>query len=365
MSRSGWFIQPMSFRTLTVIGLVWLVTALPDQTSEAKSTNDKPSAKTAGTALCPEQATLDINPQTASSPRQQPPNLPKDWNLSHKILTGSVSKFQRADKERDRKTIIRLAKANDDTVYGEANRALKSGNYELAAKLYELLSERKPNDPRYFYGAGIAYHMQGNDYDAFSNLEIAWHLGDLPIYAQTAESIIPFLKNKVDDQFKLTFQYDAHDPALVVNAGARCWKAGLTKQSLQLFGYALKHEPLYAQIAAYDLGVNAEYRHDYKLALKYYKWAAAQSHRLELEEKQFPLYSGKIRKSLKQLPTFYIEQACADVENELKGNVHASAWHGWVQAQSLPKHWCSEVCPLCAISRTRKEYEAGLMDFKP
>lgn len=345
---------------------MWMAIVSCSQISEAKGTNRRIyTSKGAGTELYLEQPVVDLNRPKSISPGQLPPTLPNDWSNPHKILTGSVSKIQKVDTERERQIMLKLAKSTNDTIYGEANRALKTGDYSLAAKLYEMLSERTPNDPRYFYGAGIADHMLGNDDDAFANLEIAWHLGDLPIYGQTAESIVQFLKAEVDDQFKLTFQYGAHDPAVIVNAGARCWKAGLTKQSIQLFGYALKNEPLYAQIAAYNLGVNAEYRGDYKLALKYYEWSAAQSHRLEVTEKQFPLYASKIRESLKQLPTLYIEQARADVERKLKGGVKTFVWNGWTQATAIPKHYSSEVCPLCAISRTRKEYEPGQMDFLP
>jgi hypothetical protein len=352
-------------KVLAIVGLLWLNATTYGQADENNTAKPNKSVKPISTTLHLQIPSLDTGGSISSFHGGSPPSLPRDWDSSNHVLKGSVAHYHTVDLKRNQRTVIKLQKADDDTVYGEANRALKSENYDLAAKLYEMLAERKPTDPRYFYGAGIAYHMQGNDYDAFSNLVIAWHLGDLPVYEQTAQSLIPYLKNEVDDQFRLTFRYQAHDPATIVNAGARCWKAGLTKQSIQLFGYALKNEPLYAQIAAYNLGVNAEHSRNFKLALQYYEWAAAQSHKLEATAKQFPLYKGEIEKSLKQLPTFYIEQARSDVEHTLKGNARVFVWRGWAQATGLPQHYSSEVCPLCAISRTRKEYESGQMEFRP
>jgi tetratricopeptide (TPR) repeat protein len=322
----------------------------------------KPHQST-GTALRQETATQDNRASGSSSQAEALPELPKDWASAHGFLKGGVTESHRLDSVADQQTVSKLAKAKDDVVYDRANQALKSGKYSLAAKLYEMLGARKPKDARYFYGAAIAYRMQGDIYDAFPNSFIAWHVGDLPIYKETADSLVAELQPKLDRDFKLTWGYGATDPGAVVNAGARMWKIGLTRQSIQLFEYALKNEPLYSAVAAFDLGAVAERDGDLKLAARYYKWAAAQSHKLEAEAMKSPQLYGEISKAFKQLPTWYIEQAVTDVEHELKGNVFV--WRGWSQATQLPKQGGSEICPLCTISRTHPERIGLQGEFVP
>ncbi|MBX9696293.1 MAG: hypothetical protein K2Z81_28150 [Cyanobacteria bacterium] len=131
-------------------------------------------------------------------------------------------------------------KSKTSVIYEAANNAMKKGDYEVASKLYELLCARSPKEAKYFYGAGMAYRGQGDQYSAFSNFVIAWHLGQGPVFEKMAESMVKDLQVRLDDTFKLTYGFQASDPEAVLNAGARCWKAGLEKQSWQLFVYALK-----------------------------------------------------------------------------------------------------------------------------
>ena len=135
------------------------------------------------------------------------------------------------------------------------------------------------------------------------------------------------------------------------------WKAGFTKQSIQLNEYALKHEPLYAQIAAYNLGAIAEHDGEYKQALTLYEWAGKRCRQLE----GYASTDAIAAKSLNELPPAYIERAIADTQENVKLKGNAIAWRGWLQGQANghPQHWISEVCPLCAISRTQKRVVGG------
>ncbi len=266
-------------------------------------------------------------------------------------VTSNVDIYEEAAKK--------FKKAKDEVVYEKANSAMKTGEYKLACKLYEMLCLRKPKDPRYFYGAGEAYRGVGDPYSAFSNFVIAWHLGQGPIFEKIGELMVPELKARLDDTFKLTYGFGSRDPEAILNAGTRCWKAGLEKQSWQLFLYALKNEPaIYARIAAYDMGAICEHRGNLKAAHLYYQWAVKDSRRLEALAQTSPHLQATIRKSFELLPMLYLERASLDVESQLlRGS--ASTWGGWIQATVHPKHWSSEVCPLCAISRTETDYHAG------
>lgn len=251
-------------------------------------------------------------------------------------------------------------------VYKEATKLLADHKYDASLKMFEQLCQRNPRAATYFYGAGACYRQLGKPYDAFTDFVIAWHLGgtDNSMYHDVAEGMIPELKQRIDDSFKLTYGFHAGEPESVLNAGTRLWKAGFTKQAIKLYTWAIKNEPLYSQVAAYNLGVVAEYGGDYKTAKAYYDWAATQSHRLE-GMVQNSKDKNIIKKSLDRVSTYYIEQARADVQQKmLKGSVR-SPWFGWSQAVSLPKSWASEVCPFCAISRTSKEYEIGRSHPQP
>ncbi len=173
------------------------------------------------------------------------------------------------------------------------------------------------------------------------------------MYEKAADLTVDRLKAEVDPQFRLTYNYSSQDQETILNAATRLWKSGFTKQSIQLNEYALKNEPLYAHIAAYNLGAIAEHNGDYAQASAYYQWADKRSRALQAEASS----DFRIPKILSQLPPAYIEQAVSDTKYALKGN--AIAWRGWAQASAYPKYWNSEVCPLCAISRTDAEYRAG------
>jgi tetratricopeptide (TPR) repeat protein len=238
----------------------------------------------------------------------------------------------------------------ETAAFQSAQAAMKKGDYRSAAKLYESLAAKHPREPRYFYGAGAAYRMMGDNRDAFSNFVIAWHLGGMqPEYEQAAQDTVRALQTEIDDTFKLTFGYRYSDPEALLNAGVRCWKAGLTQQSTQLFNYAMRNEPLYAGVAAFDLGATAERNGQFKLALQYYDWAEKVTLRMQSAQAQNPMYRGQIQKALGLLPLQSIEQARSDVMYKLKAS--DSRWTGWEQATRYPSHWTSEVCPLCTINR--------------
>jgi tetratricopeptide (TPR) repeat protein len=140
------------------------------------------------------------------------------------------------------------------------------------------------------------------------------------------------------------------------------WKAGMTAQSIKLFEYVLKNDPLYRGAAAYDLGAVAEHDNNPKLAIEYYKWALKENNHLTAAAEKSPELSGAINKSLSLIPPGYIESATADLQQRvLRGDV---SWNGWTQGVIHPEHWCSEVCPLCAISRTSLKYLGGQMTLK-
>ncbi len=112
------------------------------------------------------------------------------------------------------------------------------------------------------------------------------------------------------------------------------WKAGFTKQSIQLNEYALKHEPLYAQIAAYNLGAIAEHDGEYKQALTLYEWAGKRCRQLE----GYASTDAIAAKSLNELPPAYIERAIADTQENVKLKGNAIAWRGWLQGELMVTH---------------------------
>ncbi len=265
--------------------------------------------------------------------------------------------------DEDKATVDRLKKASNEVIQKEANKFFANGNYKLAQELYETLCQRDPKNPEYFYGAGDAYAYQGDNPSAFADFLTAWHLAGNPgpaQYSDAANAIVEKLKTQVDDCFKLTYNWSAQDQESILNGATRMWKAGFTKQSVQLNEYVLKNEPLFGQIAAYNLGAIAEHDGDYKQALAYYEWAGKRSRLLE----QNATSDFRIQKSLSELPPAYVEQAISDVREALTLKGSAIAWRGWAQADTYPKHWSSEVCPLCAISRTQTDYLPGQMNIE-
>jgi tetratricopeptide (TPR) repeat protein len=264
----------------------------------------------------------------------------------------------------DQTRIDRAKLDSNEAIQNEAEEALESRNFDVADKLYAILCQRDPKNPNYFYAAGNSYYSQGNYPSAFANIVTAWHLADnsaTSAYVQAANSTVEKLRILVEKNFRLTFGYDSREPETIVNAATRLWKSGFTQQSVQLNEYALKNEPLCAQIAAYNLGAIAEHNRDYWQALAYYQSALQRSRQLEANHD--PKISAQISKSLAQLPTSYIEQAITETQQALRG--YPTIWRGWVQTTSYPKHWGSEVCPLCAISRTDPEYKSGQMTLVP
>lgn len=346
--------------------------------ARADSQNLKPgTVKSSETSIPPEVLGSPVAGERADNARRQvedgsgqpppfeeSPPVPSEANLEQpsKTFTLGVSQAHNLSVDNNA-TINRLKTSPNEIIATEAKRALDERNYDLARRLFEILYQRDPKNPDYFFFAGKACSGQGDPPDAFADFVTAWHLGDNPEYQRAANATVAQLKHQVDDTFKLTYSYKAHDPEVILNAAARCWKAGMTKQSVQLNEYALKNQPLLAHIAAYNLGAAAEHNGDYKLAREYYQWAAKRGHQLEAKANSDFRLRGEIDKSLNLLPTWYIEQAKFDTEQALQG--HAVTWHGWVQTDSYPKHWCSEVCPLCAISRTHAEYKGGSSRFEP
>jgi len=254
--------------------------------------------------------------------------------------------------------VAALKKAPEAKAYDIAKEALADSNYQLAIPLFQMLCARSPRDPRYFYGAGLAQKAYGSPDDAFPNLLMAWHLGDNQAYADAATEVTQDLRKRMDGTFKLAFQWQRDDPQVVLNGGTRLWKLGLTEQAIQLFEYTLKNDPVYRGIAAYDLGAVAEHNGDLKLAAQYYKWALKQRTAIQAAAVAHPEMAAEVVKMEQLCPTTYMETALADVQSELhQGGI--SSWNGWPQASSYPQYWASEVCPLCAISRTSLKYQAG------
>jgi tetratricopeptide (TPR) repeat protein len=254
--------------------------------------------------------------------------------------------------------VAALKKAPEAQVYDIAKQALAQSNFQLAIPLFQMLSARSPRDARYFYGAGIAQKAFGSPDDAFANLLMAWHLGDNQAYADAATEITNDLRKRMDGTFKLAFQWQKDDPQVVLNGGTRLWKLGLTEQAIQLFEYTLKNDPVYRDIAAYDLGAVAEHNGDLKRAEQYYQWALKQRSAIQAAAIAHPEMAAEVVSMEQLCPTIYMETALADVQSELHHGGMAS-WNGWPQASSYPQYWASEVCPLCAISRTSLKYEAG------
>ena len=256
------------------------------------------------------------------------------------------------------KTIVNsLKKAPLQEVDDRATKAYMDGQYALSSKLYDMLSERKPAEPRYFYGAGESYKMLGDYPTAFADLTMSWHLGNSDFYTKAINSLLPTMQRDYDDTFKVTYGYNADEPESVLNAGVRMWKANMTPQAVKLFEYSMKNNPAYRGVAAYDLGAVAEHNNDPKLALEYYKWAVQENARLAAVARNNPQLAGAVNKSSNLIPPMYIQSAIADLQQKLlRGNAQ---WTGWKQATVRPEHWSSEVCPLCAISRTSLIYRPG------
>ena len=320
--------------------------------SQTPTGNSIPAADPKSVRALPEQqpkASIDDGWPTALPTFDSP-------NIDSKIIKVEVS-------ENAENIEVNLAKKQpEQEVYKKATDALENDHWPLAEKLFAVLCERKPKDPRYFYGQGLAYQNQGDLENAFSNLVIAWHLGNAPVYTQAASALIPALQKALDGTFKLTYQWSPEDPEAVLNAGTRLWKAGVTGQAVKLFEYALKNEPVCRGVAAYDLGAVAEHNGNLKLARQYYAWAANENARLQALADRSPALSASINKSLNTLPKGYVEQALAQVEQKLlRGD---AAWNGWPQAVSYPTWWASEVCPLCGISRTSATYSPGQEQLK-
>jgi hypothetical protein len=289
------------------------------------------------------------------------PALPGTFSLE----AATAHKLNAADLA----TVNRLKKSSKETMQQEANSAFAKHNFKLAQELSDTLCQRYPTNAEYFSAAGDACYYEGDYGGAFADFVTAWHLaGDNnpnSKYADAANSTLAKLRAQVDDTFRLTWGYDAQDQRTILNAATRLYKAGFTQDSVKMNLYALKNQPLYAQIAAYNIGAIAEEQGQYKEALTYYKWAGQKSRQLEQEAKSDPKLAAEISKSVAQLPDFYIEQAVSDTQKALTG--HANRWQGWMQPSaytSLPGHLCSDICPLCAISRTSQYYN-GQSEFQP
>jgi len=342
-------------------------TSSPDQAKQTPQTvataetpgataNQRPITSTSRFSSGFDNAHPDGSPSLFNSDNF-PENLP-EITTKRKALKVGVTKTVNADDQ----LINQLKTSPEGAVYASAQKAMKKGNYDLSRKIYESLCARRPKDPRYFFGAGSAYRMMGNAHDAFSNYVIAWHLGGSnPAYREAAEATVVDLQHEIDDTFKLTYGFDWKDPECLLNAGARCWKAGLTKQSTQLFAYAMRTEPLYARVAAFDLGATAEHNGQLKLALQYYDWALKDTARLEAERANPKMDAGAIDRSFHLLSRQYVEQARSDVATKLR--INDTRWFGWTQATSYPAHWSTEICPLCTVCRTDPAYRIGSDGF--
>lgn len=310
-----------------------------------------PAANTKTANTKEEEAPLDEWPTAL-------PHVEAPAETNRAPLKAEVVETATAEKE----VISSMKKASERELDRKATDEFTSGHYKLAAQLFSMLSEKKPQDPRYFYGAGLSYKMLGDYPDAFSSLIMSWHLGNSPFYDRAVSSLIPVMQKEYDDTFKVTYEHTANEPEAVLNAGVRMWKAGMTAQSVKLFEYVLKNNPGYRGTAAYNLGAVAEHNKEPKLALEYYKYAVKENNYLQAEAEGNPALSAAINKSLKIIPRGYIEGAISDLQQQLlRGNLQ---WSGWAQPYVRPRHWSSEVCPLCAISRTSLTYDAGQMNLK-
>jgi tetratricopeptide (TPR) repeat protein len=254
-------------------------------------------------------------------------------------------------------TFQRMKKQPDNIVSAAASKAYAGGNYKLAKQLYDLLCARRPRDARNFYGSGMASQALAQSFDAFPDFVIAWHLeGNNPEYLKAADSTVQDMQKGVDWSFKLTYGFKPEQPEAVLNAGARCFKAGLVAQSMKLFEYALRNENPYRQVAAYNLGAVEESLGNPKVALTYYGWAAKEAARLQslktsLQAEHDVSAANSIQASLNIAGPELIGQAVADVQQKvLRGDI---TWRGWQQPKTLPDTNGSEICPLCLIGRTK------------
>lgn len=275
---------------------------------------------------------------------------------------GGPFKIEVSESSTTQKIVDGYKKLPDDQVFNAAQNYFQNHNYAVAEKLELMLADRHPKSARFFYEAGRAEVEQDHVDDAFANYALAWHLGHADAYTMTAEKLVPVLQRQIDPYWKLTWQWQAQDPEAVLNAGTRLWKGGCTKQAIRMFEYALKNEPMCRGAASYNLGAIAENEGNLKMALRYYQWAAKENARLSAEATAHPAYQDQIQKSLNIFPPGYIENAIADVRQKLlRGD---TSWHGWTQPRSYPTNQCSEVCPVCAISRTEPEYIMGQMGLR-
>jgi hypothetical protein len=319
-------------------------------TESASSQNllSTPPSKTASTTNADSTATASDTEWPTALPHLQEITEPKRGPLKVEISQTAAA---------DQAIVNSLKKAPEDEVDQRATKAFSEGKYALSAKLFDMLADRKPKDPRYVYGAGESYKMLGNYPSAFACLTMSWHLGNSDFYTNAIESLLPTMQKDYDDTFKIQFGHNADEPEAVLNAGVRMWKAGMSAQAVALFEYVMKNEPAYRGVAAYNLGAVAEHNNDPKLALEYYKWAVQENARLAATAEKKPQLAGAINKSSSLMPAGYIQHAVADLQQEmLRGHL---PWNGWKQGTVHPEHWSSEVCPLCAISRTSLKYNPG------
>jgi len=260
--------------------------------------------------------------------------------LSHSPIKLNVTQSVNANSSQ----FDQITRGSEREVFQAARKAIGGGQLVLAQKLYEHLCAKYPKDPRYFYGAGCAYRKAGDAASAFANFAIAWHVssGD-PRYQSAAEVATQQVQAQYDQYFKLTYGYAADDPSVLLNAGVRCWKLGLTKQSVQLFEYTLHNNPAFARVAAYNLGAAAEHNGQFRLAARYYGWALRNTITLEREQ------DSDVNSSFGLLARSTIEDAQADVQRKIQ--VQDWRWNGWIQSQHYPAPGQSEVCPICAIVR--------------
>lgn len=274
-----------------------------------------------------------------------------------KVLIPQIeSLLSPSTKSTNKQSATKSTAQGDAKLYDEATAALDKKEFGKSETIYTELTKRNPKDARYFYGLGMAQQLQKRNGEAFANFVIACHLDSSPRYLQAANALTAEMQHELDSNFKLKFRWQLSDQQSVLNAGTRLWKAGYTKAAINTFEYALKNLPLCRGIAAYDLGAVAEYNGDLKTAHQYYLWADKENARLAAEVKIKPMLATEINKSLNIFPKGYIEQATLDVQHKLlNGDV---TWNGWTQAITHPVYWSSEVCPLCAISRTEKRYDS-------
>ncbi len=101
------------------------------------------------------------------------PNQPTADGARHTFILKTTESHKLPDV--DEATFNRLKKAPNEAVQKEANKCFETGNYKLAQRLYEMLCDRDPKNPSYFYGAGDAYSYEGDNPSAFANFVTAWH----------------------------------------------------------------------------------------------------------------------------------------------------------------------------------------------